>query len=68
MSGELFTPKLLSSIWGSRFGPAGAREREEVIKEGLYTLDEWKCCFLEAGFKTMKLRHEANQESYLVIL
>jgi SAM-dependent methyltransferase len=58
--GELFIPRLLSSIWGSRFGPAGARERQEGIKEGLYTLDEWKRCFLEAGFKIMKLSLERD--------
>jgi ubiquinone/menaquinone biosynthesis C-methylase UbiE len=63
--GELIIPKPLSLLW-SRFGLAGRREKELGVKEGNYSLNQWKKFFNEAGFKevTFDLERDPQYKQY----
>lgn len=51
---ELAIPRMLSILWGSRIGLAGRREKELGVKEGNYSLNQWKKFFVEAGFEEVR--------------
>ena len=57
---ELAIPKFLAVLWGSRFGLAGRVEKELGIKEGNYSLNQWKSYFKEAGFRKINFLHDRN--------
>jgi len=57
---ELAIPRVLAVLWGSRFGLAGRAEEELGIKEGNYSLNQWKSYFEEAGFREINFRLDRN--------
>ena len=51
---ELAIPRMLGLLWGSRFGIAGRREKELGVKEGNYSLNQWRKFFEDAGFEEIR--------------
>lgn len=60
--GELAIPRMLSLLWGSRFGLAGRREKELGVKEGNYSFNQWKRFFDETGFEKVRFSLERNPQ------
>lgn len=52
-TGETIIPRVFSTIWRSRFGLPGQRERKLGVKEGAYSFGQWKRFFNDAGFGWM---------------
>lgn len=53
-TGETIVPREFDTIWKSRVGFAGKRERKLRVREGAYSLDQWKRFFIEAGFDSIR--------------
>lgn len=63
---ELAIPRTLGILWGSRFGLAGRTEKEMGVKEGNYSLGQWKKFFEDAGFAevTFSLERDPKYKHY----
>lgn len=63
---ELAIPRILGTLWGSRFGLAGRAEKEIGGKEGNYSLGQWKKFFKDASFKEVifSLERDPNYKHY----
>ena len=54
-AGELASGRLLSMVWRSKLGLAGKRGQQLGVNERIYTIDQWRNLFLQAGFKNVKI-------------
>jgi SAM-dependent methyltransferase len=48
--GETVIPRAFGTIWASRLGLAGRREKKLGVREGTYSFDRWMGFFINAGF------------------
>jgi SAM-dependent methyltransferase len=59
-TGETVIPRELGPLWRSKFGLAGRREKELGVKEGSYSLGQWKRFFHRAGFVNVNFSHRMD--------
>jgi len=53
-TGETVIPRAFSTIWTSRLGLAGRRQRKLGVREGTYSFNQWEEFFKNAGFNEMR--------------